>query len=105
MSALRRFVFEFTNTGYDLSEGKTIEVRCETAADAIEEVANRSCVCDGAVARLIGERLGLYSATRFLPLVPIEELPWHIIQNDTFTAAHEAARVARFELETGLEVA
>lgn len=90
---LKRFVFLLSKPGHGVIDGSDVEVRAEIQLDALERVRviERQWDC---TSRLIGERVGINSDARFFPLVPILELPDHIVQNERVVPMALARRVA-----------
>jgi hypothetical protein len=79
---MRRFVFLLAG-GPEVIDGSDVEIRAEVQIDA-EHRASELESLYGCTARLIGMREGFSSTARFLPLVPVTELPSHILQNEKF---------------------
>lgn len=82
MAARRRFVFVIAKTGDEVLDGSTVQLNAETAEEAIGRTESWGIVRDGAELSLIGERTGFASGARFIPVVPLEEVPKHILQNE-----------------------
>lgn len=82
----RRFVFLIGNVGDEVLIGKTVEIRATSAMAAIEQTKTWRMVREGATMTLIGERRGFRSSQRFIPCVPLEELPHYIRQNEQIEA-------------------
>ncbi len=80
---MRRFVFVLSSTGDDVLEGRNVEIRARSLADALDRV-DGWLVTRGFVTKLIGERRGYLSSRVFHPLVALEELPRDILQNERF---------------------
>lgn len=87
---MRRFVFLVSRTGDEVLDGAAVEVKGETAEDAVSKTASWAIVREGAVLSLIGERVGLGSGkfgVRFVASVQVAELPGYIRQNEHVIAA------------------
>jgi hypothetical protein len=93
--ANRRFVFLVSKTGDTVLDGASVEIRAETAEEAIGKTATWRIVEEGAALTLIGERKGVMSDQRFTPFVAIERIPMHVVQNERFCKTDEPKRLAR----------
>lgn len=78
----RRFVFLIGNVGDEVLIGSTVEIRAKNAIQAIDDTRSWRLVREGATMTLIGERVGFRSSQRFIPCVPLEEVPEYIRRNE-----------------------
>lgn len=80
----QRFVFVLTGTGTDVLENELVEMKASAPETAFALMNARGQVFAAAQKRLIGVRTGFASDAKFWPLVPIANLPDHVVQNERF---------------------